>query len=230
MIIIKRLVAKIICSEFVGNFLARIYGNKIPSISVKGLIFDCTSNHVSSHTKAQIFFGIYESAELRFCKKYILPNSNIVELGSSIGFISSFIGKKKSPKSLIALEANPELIQVIRSNFELNKVLNYHLVNKAIGMSNLENVWFCKGDDNTTGYISNEKSSDAFKVECTTLNDLVKWAGIQEYVLICDIEGAEIDILLNQNDGLAYCTLLIIEVHSVTRNGRAYEPVDLIQR
>jgi FkbM family methyltransferase len=196
---------------------------------MKGLIFDCSSNQVNPHTKAQIFFGIYESAEYRFCEKYIPSNSNIIEFGSSIGFLSSFIANEKSPKSIISVEANPDLIPVILSNFKLNNVRNFQVINKAIGTSILQNVWFSRGDDSSTGSISTQESAGAIKVECTTLYDLIKSSGVQQYVLICDIEGAEIDIFLAEDDALEACTLLIIEVHHVSRADSSYGPYDIVR-
>ncbi len=225
---IKLIVAKVLCSSVVGNLIASYYQDKVPSLLIKGLKFDCSSKQISSHTKAQIFFGIYESAEYRFCKKYIKDGSNIIELGSSIGLISSFISKTKSPKNILAVEANPDLIPVIRSNFSLNDVNNHTICNKAIGRDKLQKLWFSKGTDNTTGSISEIESFGAIEVTCTTLSELVDQAGFENYVLICDIEGAEVDILNETNDGLKLCKLLIIEIHTTERSGRSYSIENIV--
>lgn len=219
---LKLFIANILCSKPVGNFLASIYNNKIPSLKLKGLKFDCSSEQISPHTKAQIFFGIYESAEYRFCNKYIPASANIIELGSSIGLISSFVSQTKAPKNIVAIEANPELIPVINANFALNRVKNYKIINKAIGLDKSENLWFSKGSDNTTGVISDKQSDGAAKVQCTTLSDIVTQEDFGGYVLICDIEGGEVDILKDKNNGLSSCDLIIMEIHWTERADRTY--------
>lgn len=225
---IKVAVAKILCSHFVGMIIAFVFRNKVPSLLIKGLKIDTSSPQIASNTKAQIFFGIYESAEYRFCKKYIPINANVIELGSSIGLISSFLSHNKSPKKIIAVEANPELKPVIASNFVLNFVTNYKIINKAIGLGKSENLWFSRGSDNTTGFISHKQSLGAIKVECTTLSDLIGEENFDNYVLICDIEGGEVDILQDTGNGLDRCDMMIIEIHRVEREGCEYSIDDIV--
>jgi FkbM family methyltransferase len=225
---IKLILAKFLCSNFLGNLIAYFFHNSIPSLVFRGLKFDCSSNQISSSVKAQIFFGIYESAEYRFCKKYVPFNANVIELGSSIGLISSFLSQNKSPKTIIAVEANPELKSVIASNFKLNGATNYKIINKAIGLDKSENLWFSRGCDNTTGVISDKQSFGAIKVECTTLSDLIEEENFGNYILICDIEGGEVDILQDTGSGLDRCDLMIIEIHRVEREGRKYSIDDIV--
>jgi len=45
--------------------------------------------------------------------------------------------------------------------------------------------------------------------------------------LICDIEGSEIDILLNDPQSLENCELMIIEAHKVQRNNVTYTAEDI---
>ena len=219
---LKVVVAKILCSDIVGRIIASVYQNKLPSLVIRGLKIDASSSQIAPSTKAQIFFGIYESAEYRFCKKYIPRNANVIELGSSIGLISSFVSKAKCPQNIIAVEANPELIPIIASNFTLNGVKNYKIINKAIGFDQSENLWFSKGSDNTTGVISDKQSDGAVKVHCTTLSDIVTQEDFGAYVLICDIEGGEVDILKDKNNGLRSCDLIIMEIHTTERSDRTY--------
>ena len=225
---IKLILAKVLCSNLVGNLIGFFFKNRIPSLVFRDLKFDCSSNQISSSVKAQIFFGIYESAEYRFCKKYVPINANVIELGSSIGLISSFLYRNKSPKKIIAVEANPELKPVIASNFILNFVTNYKIISKAIGLGKSENLWFSRGSDNTTGVISDKQSLGAIKVECITLSDLIEEENFDNYVLICDIEGGEVDILQDTGNGLDRCDMMIIEIHRVEREGREYSIDDIV--
>jgi hypothetical protein len=137
---IKSLIAKIICSTLVGKIIERILKNKIPFMHMKDLVFDCSSDLINPVTKAQIYFGIYESAEYRFCAKYIDQKSIIIELGSSIGLISTVVSRMKNPQQIISIEANPYLIGIIETNFLINKVVNYKIINNGATITNLFNT------------------------------------------------------------------------------------------
>ena len=57
----KALAARVLCHPFVGTLLGQLYGNLIPS---RGL-----NRHERGNTpaiKAYLFWGLYESAEIRF--------------------------------------------------------------------------------------------------------------------------------------------------------------------
>jgi FkbM family methyltransferase len=227
---IKYYISIIICSNIIGNIIAYLFDNMIPFKNNKDLVFDCNSSQIKGSTKAQIFFGIYESAEYRFCKKYIDINSNVIELGSSIGLISTIISKYKKPKKIITVEANPDLINVIESNFNRNNVINYTIINKAISSSNKNKFWFCYGNDNTTGYISLNSTLDSIPVDSTTLLDILKFYTFKTYTLVCDIEGAEVNILFNDTSAFSNCNLMIIELHEVNYNDKIYHIDELLKQ
>ncbi|WP_093182650.1 methyltransferase [Pseudovibrio sp. Tun.PSC04-5.I4] len=50
------------------------------------------------------------------------PHDKVLELGACIGFISSFAAKTCSSNNVVCVEANPELIPVIKTNHALNNV------------------------------------------------------------------------------------------------------------
>lgn len=56
-------------------------------IDVRGL-------DVPARNKAQLFSGIYESAEYRFVRDFISPMLPVIELGSSLGAIASVIARQ----------------------------------------------------------------------------------------------------------------------------------------
>jgi len=87
---LKLLIAKILCSSLMGVCINTIFRGVLP---LKGCRFYV--KNLDSKIKASIFWGIYESAEIRFIKKYIDDQYDIVDLGSSIGVSSVFIGKEK---------------------------------------------------------------------------------------------------------------------------------------
>ena len=64
-----------------------------------------------------IFWGFYESAELRLIRKHLPATLDVVELGGSLGVVAAHIGQRLEPgRQLISVEANPALIEALRTN------------------------------------------------------------------------------------------------------------------
>ena len=141
---IKNKIATALCSDFVGAFLAKVYNNQIPSRRYGKFIYDCSSDYLLDSVKASIFWGIYESAEVRFVRQYLRSDLDVIELGASIGVVTTQILRKiESANKCIALEANPNLMETLKSNLQINnKAKNYHIINKAISYNGEDEITY----------------------------------------------------------------------------------------
>jgi FkbM family methyltransferase len=114
----KRLISHSLCNNVTGVLLATWFNNRIPN---RGCRFDTASNAVPAYKKAMIFLGLFESAEYRFVRDYLDPGLDVVEVGSGIGVISSFIAKKlPSGRRLICVEAHKQLLPLLERNLIAN--------------------------------------------------------------------------------------------------------------
>jgi FkbM family methyltransferase len=181
----------------------------------------------SSHNiHASIFWGFYESAEIRLINKFLNPNLPVIELGGSLGIISSFIlNKLNSNTSLTIVEPNAFLLPTIRKNIEKHNTKNIstNIIHKAIAYSN-SFIYMDITDDNTTSHIS-ENDQSGILVESIQLNEIITK---KPYSLVCDIEGAEVALLIEDKAALKNCYQLFIELHETTYNGNFYSREDLI--
>jgi FkbM family methyltransferase len=221
--LLKLYIAKFITNDLLSRLIAAIYSNKIPHGNFR---IDTSNALISPNIKAMIFWKIYESAEIRFIKKYIDDTLDIVELGASIGVVSTYLGSRKGEKKMYNIEVNPGLISVIEYNLKLNGITNFSVLNMGIGVSG-SSLYFDKGKYTTHGSISGIYSEGALKIKLKSLSDLLNEKQIGNYALVCDIEGSEIDILLNDPNSLNRCKIIIIETHTVVRNGKSYTPDDI---
>ena len=196
---------------------------------IHNAIIVTNSKAIQPKTCAQIFFGLYESAEIRYALQYIPDNSTVIELGSSIGIVSSVVARNKVNCNLFCIEINPHLIPVLKENLEHNTESGYAIFNYALigAVNSNAEIYFEKGSDSTTGKITRQASEITEKIEAISLSGFLKQQKIKEYVMICDIEGAEIDLLLNDHKALIKCRLLIIEVHQTFHEGREYTIEDM---
>jgi FkbM family methyltransferase len=218
---LKQFIANIICANIIGKFLSLIFNYKIPSIRYNKLLINCKSKYIENKTIAQIFWGIYESAEINFSNKYIPNNSIIVELGGSIGVLSSFIIKYKNPNFITIVEPNPTLIPIIENNINFP---NSKIINAAISNNIDENIFFNFGSDNTTGFISDVSSNNSIAIKSINFDQLITDTIINKtFILISDIEGAEFFVFNDFNTQFQNISLIIIELHDFYFNNFLYD-------
>lgn len=229
--ILKAAAGWLLTHRFVGYWLGILFANKIP---VRGGLTIDTTFGASNWVKAALFWGLYESAEMRFIRRFLRPNRNVVELGSSLGVVSCLIARTIGPDSrLLCIEANPNLTTVIANNVALNVPLSQiTVVNAAIHYSRDGTglVQFQIAEDNLTSSITSGPENGAtVTVKSTTLSSLLTNHSIDDYVLVADIEGAELGIFLNDREALRHCRQIIAELHSTSSDGVNYSVEDLVR-
>ncbi len=156
----------------------------------------------------------------------IVSNQPVIELGASLGFVSSLIGSRLNKGVLgLSLEANPNLIPVINATLSLNHLANMRVRNLAINYDGQPGVLFNVATDNLVSRLSEESNGTA--VEATTLSNLLDELKWQRYTLVSDIEGAEAGFLLADAGALQMCQTVIIELHATHFRGKDYTIDDL---
>jgi FkbM family methyltransferase len=198
---------QIIVSKMFPNYVS-FHGLQIAVDDMKG----------GAKTKCNLLFRMYESAEIRFVLRYLPRNQDVVELGSSIGVLSCLIRRTIAPdRNLVCVEAGHKLCLYVSRNLFRNK-LNFKVAvlnNAIVGKTPITGfMGFAESGDNTTGRISSESPDKcADRVLARTLDEIVEQFCLDEYSLVCDIEGAEWEMLQN-TEALNKCSLLIIEFHN----------------
>lgn len=205
---IKAVLAKILVNNITGLVLAKFYSNNIPFHNLK---IDLSNKIIRKKIAASLFFKTYESAEIRFISKYLQNyKGTIVEFGASIGVVSTTLAKANPNAKLISFEADSRFIPIIENNFKLNGIKNAFVYNEVIGANGYE---FSPGEDNTMGKISKSTTNST---KLSSFSDiLMNYSVENEFVLVCDIEGAEFFVLNEDVNNLKNCSLLIMELHPI---------------
>jgi len=222
---LKRLLANVIQSGSIGDAISWFYGDVIP---FHGIPIDVSQSGIPAANKAALWWGMYESAEHRFIKAFLLPNLPVIELGSSIGAISSAIaGQLDHGQRLICVEANPFLIPQLRKNLARNAShLSAEIIHAAVCYEG-ETVRFGISANNLTSSISGDPGAETTTVPAVTLRALLAQGDPGPYQLVADIEGAELAFLLHDAESLRSCQVMVLELHHTQSNGAAYTPTDL---
>jgi FkbM family methyltransferase len=210
-----------LCHPAFGRIISRVFKGKVPS---RGFTVDTSNRHISPTNVASIFWGLYERSETRLVRQWLRRDIDVVELGSSLGLVSLTIVKAQEPeRRLICVEANPRLIDTITSNFRLNAPSKQvEIVNRAIDYSGQAEISLRIDDGNLGSAKNGDDGTAVVRVSTVTLRQLLVQYRIDDYALVCDIEGAEAEILEEDGGALARCQELIIELHDTRYQGRAY--------
>lgn len=211
---VNRLIGPLVINAFSGRLIARLLGNKIPH---RGLTIDTGSGLVNDSLKAALFFRGYESGEYRFIEKFIHSDIDVVELGGSIGVMSSIIRRKLAPsRKLVTVEADPRLAVLLADNLSRNGLRDGVVITqKAISYSDEPTVTFAQGETSVGGKLAEAGDTrPTFTVPAITLATLIEENGISDYALVSDIEGVEWSMIEGDLDALARARVIVMETHS----------------
>jgi FkbM family methyltransferase len=153
----------------------------------------------------------YEAKEATAVQKLIKAQDVVMELGAGIGFMSTLVATKTPAKSVHSFEANPQLMPYIAQVHALNKVKNAHVTNAVLDDKDGSAPFYIRKNFLASSLDPMEDSDDCTKVEVPTrdVNAVIK--ALQPTVLICDIEGAEVDLIPKMD--LSSLRAVVIETH-----------------
>lgn len=176
-----------------------------------GLVFPRRSKILDERRIRRLRRGEYERKELAALHRLVKPSDRILELGGGIGVISTYAGVVKNVSAITVVEANPHLVEFIKEAHSLNGVDQATVLHGAVTPSGGEPLEFHLRDDFVAASLSAEVGgvTETILVPAIAINDLLEQA--TPSVLICDIEGAEVEIL--QSADLSTVRLIIVETH-----------------
>ncbi len=225
----KRLVSKVLCNAYTSNLIRIFSSGGVKDLRWPGYRFTVPKGVAADETVSSIFFGFYEGAEIRFIEQYIDRDTDVIELGASLGIVSSHIVRNLNRQSkFVAIEANEKLLPFTADNIRRHATagVEWTLLNRAYSAREKE-LQFEVSSDHTANRRSSGGSMDSKVVPCITLKELIAENRIQKYTLVSDIEGSEIEFLMEEEEALRGCQMMIIELHRGVYEGQQLEVADL---
>lgn len=225
----KRNVFRVFYRASIGKVIARVYHDQLPNM---GCVIDTHSPLVVPRIKAKLFLRGYEPVEINFVKKYLHPDRDAIDLGSSLGVVASHIGRKlNAGRRVICVEANPQLLDIIRVNVTRNAPhVQAEIVSGAVDYppDRREFVELALGFDNLMAHIVEDAvAPQGIFVPVISLSEIVRRYALNEYTLVSDIEGSEAGLLDMDAAVLAHCRQMIIELHHTVRQERIIRAEEL---
>jgi FkbM family methyltransferase len=226
MIMWKSRVARALCSAPVAS-LVRLTHPKVTR--VRALRFDTSSPVITPRIQAMMFWGFYESAELRMIQRYVNGQHTAVELGGSIGITGGHIvSRLRRGGHYVGVEALGSLMPAYQSNLNehaASNAVDVQLIHAAVDYSGDAFASLTVSKDSTGARVS--RVGDA-RAPTTTLQEVLEMHAVADgFVLVADIEGTEMALVRQDAGSLRRCGLAILEVHAGEHAGAGFQPSDV---
>jgi len=173
----------------------------------------------------------YEGEEAALVNHYVARGSTVIELGASLGIISSVIGQL-APVRLLCVEALPELVAVAQRMLARNcPAVRYKVIQCAIAPTDGTIPFECAQGGSLTGKVVNSLANKrAIELPARRLSTLLAQEGVDDpFYLVCDIEGMEVALFLDDAVAFARCAGLVLESHSTEYQGRKFSPDEIFR-
>lgn len=225
---LKAAVSSVATSAVVGRWIGRLTSGRA---TFRGhSVFLPTT--VAGPIRASVFWGLYEKAEATFVERYVPVGQVVVELGSSLGIVATVIARRQ-PRSMVCVEANQTLVESIKRNLALSAPAGVGtVINRAIDYTGTPTVRFTVDDNSLISSVrrSTGASERTVEVPTATLSTILAEQQIGSYVLVMDIEGAEVGVLIKDAVAFRNCSLIVAELHAGSFEGIDYSIEDLVSR
>ena len=154
----------------------------------------------------------YEAGEAAGLRQALRPGDRVLELGSGIGFCSTIAALVPGVEKVVTVEANPELLPMIRETHRINQTTHVDLRNGVVvaGSGQAKVPFYLRRSFWASSMSAGPQLYESM-VELPTygLDDLLH--EVRPTVLVCDIEGGEFG-LFDKAD-LSSLRHLTIEFH-----------------
>lgn len=170
-------------------------------------------NIISPVIEQALTRGTYEGEEIKQLHKLIEPEERILEIGSGLGLMSTLAGKHESSVQVITVEANPQLIPYIQKVHEINGVQHVELISGILSNDTASGtVPFYIKENFWGSTLVKPKQNNYLKmveVPIHNFNELI--LKTKPSMIICDIEGGELDLFIHAN--LTGVEKVLLEIH-----------------
>jgi FkbM family methyltransferase len=168
-----------------------------PFLSSRGMKIPKHPQLTTGNVRVSLKEGVYERKECDAVMRVVRPGTRVLELGGGIGYMSTLLSVKKKVASVTTYEANPTLIPYIRSVHEANEVTNVEVRNALLSPEAGDPVPFYI----RKSFLGSSMDPDVEPENIVSTEMVARHAigtvleDVKPEVLVCDIEGAEADLL-----------------------------------
>ena len=192
--------------------LGRFVGMPTDIVRVDGCKFTIDKSQVPANVVDLLLSDLYEEPERAALKKFVKPDLPVIELGACIGVVSCLTNRRlRHPENHVVVEANPALLPILKQNRDRNQC-HFKIVHAAVSAGS-DSITF-NVSENILASSVHGNNQRAVVVPTVTLQRLLNEHGFERATLLCDIEGAELQLVESELKTLSERVVTIImELH-----------------
>ena len=138
-----------------------------------------------------VYNGLSEWDEMNFLLRILRPSDGFMDIGANVGFYT-VLASTIVTGPLLAFEANPRNLEVLRDQVKLNQLANAEVFGTALGNSTGELSFFDSGRETGSIASGEDARGKLITVPCSRLDDCLAGRGLPEFVVAkMDVEGCE---------------------------------------
>lgn len=177
------------------------------SVEIEGVKI-LLGSHISRKIRDAIYSRAYERAEIEILKSVLTENDRVFEVGSGIGFLTTYIASAIGSDKVRGYEANPELIPRIEANLRLNRVQPV-VINGLLRNTSGDTRFFVEENFWSSSTHKRSPAAREISVPSIPLNEEIR--KYSPSLLIVDIEGGEAEFFVDID--FHTITKIIVEMH-----------------
>lgn len=183
------------------------------TFSLNGLEMTLPDALMTAPIRKMIDNGWYEIDEVKALKMNLRPEDRVLEIGGGMGYIAAMSARTVGASQVTTVEANPEMVPVIRRNLEANGFpevdIRHGVAVAKKGQGHAEFFLprsFWAASINPQGLKGAPKS---IEVPTLSMTELIEET--QPTFLMIDVEGAEADFFMSRLP--ATLRVIVLELH-----------------
>jgi FkbM family methyltransferase len=180
-------------------------------LQAAGVVIPFDPAVITPAIRRAILGGRFEAEESSQIPQIVRPGDSVLEIGAGIGFISTLLSRQRRVGRVIAVEANPHLLDYMTRLHVCNRVRKVRRINAVLTNEDRESATFYLRRDFWMGSLAPEPNPYIGTVEVPTMNldILLREEAID--LIVCDVEGAE--TVLFQGADLSGVDRIFLEMH-----------------
>lgn len=161
----------------------------------RGMKFPDDPSFLRGRLRRMLRRNNYEAKETQAALRVVRAGDRVIELGAGLGYMSTLVACKRNVASVHSFEANPNLIPYIRRVHAANGLDNAEVTNAILGAQPGRADFHVRADILSSSMTRFEGEDPPQTHQIDVLAADAVFADLKPNVLICDIEGAEVDLI-----------------------------------
>lgn len=160
---------------------------------LNGVTLGCPSAQLTDKIRGKLLSGEYEGSEARAVQLRLKAGHKVLELGAGLGYIGALAAQRAGAANVTSVEANPEMLEVIRANYRRNGGGEIDLRHGAVVGQEYEGdtLAFTRARQFWASRIAQAEDAEGSIVNVPALRIDGLLAELRPNFVIMDIEGAE---------------------------------------